>query len=93
MNLAEAGVVNLFKTILLLIGGFVLLRFIGQLMRAKSDLAHEKKLVSEEKELLKERNQKLKNFGKVSITKNNNSLYFICINSSANIMRSLIYFF
>jgi hypothetical protein len=71
MNIAEAGVVNLFKTILLLVGGFVLLRFIGQLMRAKSDLANEKKLVSEEKELLKERNQKLKNFGKVSITKNN----------------------
>jgi hypothetical protein len=40
-------------------------------MRAKSDLANEKKLVSEEKELLKERNQKLKNFGKVSITKKN----------------------
>ena len=69
MIVAEAGVVNLFKTILILIGCFVLLRFIGQLMRDKNDLAAEKGMVAQEKELLKERNQKLKNFGKVSVTK------------------------
>ncbi|MFA9212071.1 MAG: hypothetical protein ACEQR5_09605 [Moraxellaceae bacterium] len=69
MIVAEAGVVNLFKTILILIGCFVLLRFIGQLMRAKNDLAAEKRMVAQEKELLKERNQKLKTFGKVSVTK------------------------
>lgn len=69
MIIVEAGVVNLFKTILILIGCLVLLRFIGQLMRAKRDLAEEKRLVAQEKELLKERNQKLKNFGKVSISK------------------------
>jgi hypothetical protein len=38
-------------------------------MRAKNDLAAEKRMVAQEKELLKERNQKLKNFGKVSVTK------------------------
>jgi hypothetical protein len=69
MIIAESGVVNLFKTILILIGCFVLLRFIGQLMRAKNDLAEEKRLVALEKELLKERNQKLKTFGKVSVSK------------------------
>jgi hypothetical protein len=38
-------------------------------MRAKNDLAAEKRMVAQEKELLKERNQKLKTFGKVSVTK------------------------
>jgi Na+/phosphate symporter len=69
MIIAESGVFNLFKTILILTGCFVLLRFIGQLMRAKNDLAEEKRLVALEKELLKERNQKLKTFGKVSVSK------------------------
>lgn len=63
----QASIVGLFKTVLLLLGAFVLLRFIGQLMIAKRNLAEEKKLHNESMKTEKERMTKLKNFGKTSI--------------------------
>lgn len=68
-HLVEASISGLIKTVLLMIGAFVLLRFLGQLMIAKRNLEEERQYVKREKDFLKERNQKLKNFGKVTVEK------------------------
>ncbi len=53
----------------MVIGGLVLLRFIGQLMHAKRNLAEEQELNRKQKAFEKERAEKLKNFGKSTILK------------------------
>ena len=72
----EAGITNAFRTILIIIGAIVLLRFIGQLMNAKRNMEVERRLNKQHREFQEERNQKLKNFGKVNVfgrtTKKNN---------------------
>ncbi len=68
-HLVEASISGLIKTVLLIVGAFVLLRFLGQLMIAKRNLEEERQHVKREKDFLKERNQKLKNFGKVTVEK------------------------
>jgi hypothetical protein len=65
--IVQASIVGILKTVLILIGTFVLLRFIGQLMIAKRNLAEEKKLHEDTVKAEKERINKLKNFGKISI--------------------------
>ncbi len=63
----QASIVGLFKTILIVIGAIVLLRFIGQLMIAKRNLAEERQLNEEMRKAEKERLHKLTNFGKTTI--------------------------
>ena len=53
----------------MVIGGLVLLRFIGQLMHAKRNIAEEQELNRKQKAFDKERDEKLKNFGKTTISK------------------------
>jgi len=65
----ESSFTGLFKTILLVIGALVALRFIGRLMIAKRNLEEERELLKREKDFQQERNEKLKNFGKVSVEK------------------------
>lgn len=65
--LVEAGITNAFRTILILIGAVVLLRFLGQLMNAKRNMEEERRLNKQQREFQEERNQKLKNFGKVNV--------------------------
>lgn len=72
VELIQASISGLFKTILMVIGGLVLLRFIGQLMHAKRNLVEEQELNRKQKAYEKERNEKLKNFGKTTISKNKN---------------------
>jgi len=67
--IAEASLAGLFKTILIIIGVFVLLRFLGQLMIAKRNLDDERADLKREKDFAKERNQKMKSFGKVRVSK------------------------
>lgn len=67
--IAEASISGLFKTILIIIGALVLLRFLGRVMIAKRSLDQERAELAREKEFVRERNQKLKDFGKVSVTK------------------------
>ena len=67
--IAEASLIGLFKTALLIIGAFVLLRFLGQLMIAKRNIEEERADLKREKDFLRERNQKMKTFGKVSVQK------------------------
>lgn len=68
-QLVEASISGLFKTILILIGALVLLRFLGRVMIAKRNLDQERADLAREKAFVKERNEKLKNFGKVSVSK------------------------
>jgi hypothetical protein len=68
-EIVEASISGLFKTILILIGALVLLRFLGRVMIAKRNLDQERVDLAREKEFVKERNEKLKNFGKVSVSK------------------------
>ena len=63
----EASIVGIFKTVLLILGAFVLLRFLGQLMIAKRNMEEERMLNKKQRDVESERNQKLKNFGKTSI--------------------------
>ncbi len=67
--IVEASISGLFKTILILIGSLVLLRFLGRVMIAKRNLDQERADLAREKAFVKERNEKLKNFGKVSVSK------------------------
>lgn len=71
MEVAEASFTGFFKTVLIIIGAFVLLRFLGQLAIAKRNMEAEKEAVQREKDLLRERNRKMKDFGKVTIQKSN----------------------
>lgn len=63
----EASIVGIFKTVLLILGAFVLLRFLGQLMIAKRNMEEERMLNKKHRDVEAERNQKLKNFGKTSV--------------------------
>jgi hypothetical protein len=67
--IAEAGITSLVRIVLLIIGAFVVLRFLGRVMIAKRNLEEEREALRKEKDFVRERNQKLKNFGKVSVTK------------------------
>ncbi|MFN5844260.1 MAG: hypothetical protein ACK46O_00990 [Flavobacteriia bacterium] len=53
--------------ILIIIGGIVVLRFIGQLLIAKRNMEEERKLNARQREAENERSEKLKNCGKVNI--------------------------
>jgi hypothetical protein len=64
---AEASITGLFRTILIIIGVFVLLRFIGQLMMAKRNMEDERRLNERQRKADKERSDKLHNFGKTNI--------------------------
>lgn len=70
-EIVEASIPGLFKTVLMILGALILLRFLGRVMIAKRNLDQERTDLAREKEFVKERNEKLKNFGKVSVSKSN----------------------
>lgn len=61
-----ASLTGFFRTILVVVGAFTLIRFLGQLMVAKRNLETERKLNERERKLAKERQYKLNNFGKTT---------------------------
>ncbi len=67
MQIVESSFPSLMRTILFVIGGIVLLRFIGQLMNAKRNLAEEDALMKKKRAEEKEREEKQKNFGKTTL--------------------------
>jgi hypothetical protein len=67
MILSISGV---FKMILMIIGGFVLLRFVGQLLIAKRNMEEERRINEQERKFRAEQKEKLKTFGKTKIIKN-----------------------
>lgn len=70
---AEASLTGFFKTILILIGVLVVLRFLGRLMIAKNNLEKEREMLQRERDFQRERKDKLRNFGKVSVIGKKNS--------------------
>lgn len=69
----ESSVSGLFRTILLVIGAIVLLRFLGQLMNAKRNLEEEKKLKEAQIKFEKDLQKAKSNFGKTSILSENSN--------------------
>ena len=63
----EASVSGIFKTVLMILGAFVLLRFFGQLMVAKRNLAEERQLKAEQDKFDRELKHKKENVGRTSI--------------------------
>lgn len=62
-----ASIQGTFKMILMIIGAFVALRFIGQLLNAKRNLAEEKRHNDFHRELQKQKSFYKKNTGKINI--------------------------
>ncbi|MDH4473569.1 MAG: hypothetical protein QE487_13250 [Fluviicola sp.] len=67
--MVEASFTGLVKTILLIIGAMVALRFIGRLMIAKRNIEEERELLNRERSFQRERSEKLRNFGKINVVK------------------------
>jgi hypothetical protein len=67
----QASLTGLVKTLVLIIGVMVILRFFGRVMIAKRNLEEERASLKKEKDFVKERNRKLKDFGKVSVSQEN----------------------
>ena len=66
----EASVSGLLRTVLLIIGAIVALRFIGQLMNAKRNIDEERRLNAERDAFEKELRRTKADIGKTSILKN-----------------------
>lgn len=66
----EASIPGLFRTLLIIVGVIVLLRFIGQLIRAKNNMEEERRLNEMQRKAETEREQKFKNFGKTQVISN-----------------------
>ncbi|MBP6460655.1 MAG: hypothetical protein KA264_11240 [Crocinitomicaceae bacterium] len=69
---AEASVTGLLKTIFIIIGVMVVLKYIGQLMVTKRNISEQNRMRAEEKLAEKQRAQFERNKGKISILRNVN---------------------
>ncbi len=63
------SITGLFRTLLIIIGAFVLLRFFGQLMNAKRNMEAERRANELEREFLKEKRSKEQKMGKTELLK------------------------
>ncbi len=70
--IVEASITGLFRTVLIILGAFVLLRFLGQLMMAKRNMEEERKINERQRAFEKERFEKMKKFGKTTVLNENN---------------------
>lgn len=67
------SITGLFKTLLIIIGAFVLLRFIGQLMIAKNNISEQEEMKRKDKAFQKEKERVHKKLGKTEVLKGNQS--------------------
>jgi hypothetical protein len=67
MTIAEASLTGAIRMILIIIGVLVVLRFVGQLMLAKRNLAEEKELDRQKKAQDVEAKRKKRNLGRTQI--------------------------
>lgn len=72
--MVEASVTGIFKTLLILAGAFVLLRFIGRLMIAKRNLDEERQLIDRQMKSERERQEKMRSFGQTTILGNSKKM-------------------
>ena len=64
------SITGLFRTLLILIGAFVLIRFLGQLMNAKRNMEAERRANEQDRLFAKEKAKKQQKMGKTEILKN-----------------------
>lgn len=62
-----ASITGLFRTLLIIAGVILLLRFIGQLLTAKRNMEEERKLNEEKRRFDEEKRKSSKNLGKTKI--------------------------
>jgi uncharacterized protein YacL len=70
LSLYPLVITNAIKTILMIIGVFVVLRFFGQLMIAKRNSEEHKQYLKKKKEFDAEKKYKTKNLGRTKLMKN-----------------------
>jgi uncharacterized protein YacL len=71
--LVEASIPGLFRTIFIVVGVLVLLRFIGQLMNAKRNMDAERMMNEDKRKAEKEKEEKKQNLGKTNVLNKNGS--------------------
>ena len=71
--MVEASFTGLIRTVLILIGVFVVVRFIGQLMNAKRNIAAEEHMKRHADTMKKARERTAKNLGKTNVIKDGKS--------------------
>ena len=69
--IVEASVTGVFRMILILLGVFVLVRFLGQILMAKNNLAKQQEMRRHEEAIAREKSKAQQNAGKTKILKNN----------------------
>ena len=65
--IVEASITGLFRMILIIVGVFVLVRFLGQLMNAKRNINEQAADASEREKIKKEREHARQNLGKTNV--------------------------
>lgn len=65
--LVEASITGVVRTILIIIGVLVVLRFIGQLMQAKKNMEEERALNERDRKLRNEKERKRNNLGQTNL--------------------------
>ena len=65
--IAESSATGLFRTLLIIVGVIVLLRFIGQFLNAKKNMEEERAMNARKKDIDKEKERKRKSEGKTNI--------------------------
>jgi len=87
--IVEASVSGIFKTILMILGAFVLLRFFGQFMVAKRNLEEERRLKAEQDRFDKELKRKKETFGRTSILSSKSTNSESSKNKSNNVIEDI----
>lgn len=67
--IVTASFTGLFKTILMVLGALVLLRFLGKLNIARQNMEEERNMLARQRKFEQEKSEKIKDFGKVKIEK------------------------
>lgn len=67
--MVEASFTGLIRTLLIIVGVFVVLRFLGQLMNAKRNMEEERKMNEQARKLNKEKENKQRDLGKTNVLK------------------------
>jgi len=65
--IVEASVTGLFRTLLIIVGGIMLLRFLGQFMNAKRNMEEERDLNAQNRKFTEEKQKSKNNIGKTKI--------------------------
>lgn len=71
--ISEASITGLFRTVFILLGVYVLLRFIGRVMLAKRALDNQRQELEKEKQAYREKKRFFQNLGKTQVIHPNNS--------------------